>query len=166
MKNFLIILSLSLMISLAGTLNVYASDGEEIEESYLSEEIQKTCVKYGEEYGICPELLMAIIEQESSGNPDAQNEGCKGLMQINTKFHAVRMEELNVTDIYSIDGNIHVGTDYLAELFEEQGEACFALMSYNMGPTKAKEFWEQGIVSKYALAVSERSEQLERIHGK
>ena len=43
--------------------------------TYLSEEIQESCVKYGEEYGICPELLVAIIERESSGRPDAESSG-------------------------------------------------------------------------------------------
>ena len=50
--------------------------------TYISEDAQEACVKYGEEYGICPELLMAMIERESSGRPDAESGGCKGLMQI------------------------------------------------------------------------------------
>nr|DAP20753.1 MAG TPA: hypothetical protein [Bacteriophage sp.] len=87
--------------------------------SFISEEAQESCVKYGEEYGICPELLMAMIEKESSGRPDVESGGCKGLMQISDRWHKDRMERLGVTDIYSVDGNIHVGADYLAELFEK-----------------------------------------------
>ena len=165
MKNFLIILSLSLMISLAGVLNVHAADNEQ-RETYLTEEIQDACIKYGEEYKICPELLMAIIERESRGVADAENKGCKGLMQINVRFHTERMERLGVTDIYSVDGNVHVGADYLAELFKEYGEIYLVLMAYNMGPEKAESLWKQEKISKYALAVAGRSEQLERIHGK
>lgn len=153
------------MIALAGVLNVYAASGN-AGDTYLSEEIQEACVKYGDEYGICPELLMAIIEHESSGKPEAQNGDCKGLMQINENYHANRMERLGVTDIYSVDGNIHLGADYLAELFSENDDLYIVLMCYNMGPGKAKKLYNQGKYSRYALSVSERSEQLERIHGK
>ena len=68
--------------------------------SFISEEAQESCVKYGEEYGICPELLMAMIEKESSGRPDVESGGCKGLMQISGRWHKDRMERLGVTDIY------------------------------------------------------------------
>lgn len=162
MKKFIILLSCSLMIALAGVLSIRAADND----TYLSEEIQEACVKYGEEYGICSELLMAIIEHESSGRPNAQNGDCKGLMQVNEIVHADRMEQLGVTDIYSVDGNVHLGTDYLMELFEEHGDIHLVLMSYNMGPSRAKELYEQGKYGKYALSVSARAEQLERLHGK
>ena len=165
MKKSLVILGFSLMIALAGVLNVYAASGN-TEDTYLSEDIQETCIKYGEEYGICPELLMAIIEHESSGNPEAQNGDCKGLMQINESYHSDRMESLEITDIYSVDGNIHLGADYLAELFSENDDLYLVLMCYNMGTGKAQELYELGKYSRYALSVSARSEQLERIHGK
>lgn len=54
-------------------------------DTWISETAQEACIKYGNQYGICPELLMAIVERESSGVPDAENGGCKGLMQIYTK---------------------------------------------------------------------------------
>lgn len=165
MKKTLVILGFSLMIALAGVLNVYAASSN-TEDTYLSEEIQEACVKYGDEYGIFPELLMAIIERESSGNLEAQNGDCKGLMQINENYHADRMKRLGVMDIYSVDGNIHLGADYLAELFSENDDLYLVLMCYNMGPGKAQKLYEQEIYSRYALSVSARSEQLERIHGK
>lgn len=161
MKKIILIL-ISLMISSVLVLCAKASNTD----TYLSWEMQKACIKHGEEYGICPELLMAIIEQESRGQPDAENEGCKGLMQINEKFHIDRMNRLGVTDIYSVDGNIRVGADYLLELFEEYGEIYLVLMVYNMGSERAEALWEQGKISKYALTVAERSAELERLHGK
>lgn len=144
-------------------LSASASDND----TYLSEEIQNTCTKYGEEYGICPELLMAVIERESSGRADVvSSAGCVGLMQINPKYHTERMERLGVTDLTDIDGNIHVGTDYLMELFEEHGDLYMVLMTYNMGENRAEELYEQGKYSKYAVSISERSAELERVHGK
>lgn len=133
--------------------------------TYISEAAQEACVKYGEEYGICPELLMAIIERESAGQVDAENGGCKGLMQISDRWHKDRMERLGVTDIYDVDGNIHVGTDYLAELFEEYGEVTTVLMVYH-GERNAVEKSENGEISKYADWILTRSAELERRNGK
>lgn len=137
----------------------------EIKDTYISNEIQDACIKYGEEYNICPELIMAMIEAESSGDPNAKNGTCKGLMQVSVTWHKERMAEFEVTDIYDIDGNIHVGTDYLAELIEENDEISFALDRYN-GNSKATYNYEHGIISPYAKKILERSAELERVHGK
>lgn len=133
--------------------------------TYLSEDIQETCVKYGEQYGICPELLMAIIERESAGQSDIESGGCKGLMQISDRWHTERMNRLGVTDIYDMDGNIHVGADYLAELFEEYGEVATVLMVYH-GEENAVTRAENGEISKYAEWILNRSAELERWNGK
>lgn len=42
-------------------------------DTFISETTYDDCFKYGEEYGICPELLMTIIERESAGQADAEN---------------------------------------------------------------------------------------------
>lgn len=133
--------------------------------TYISQEIQETCEKYGKEYGICPELLMAIIERESAGQADAENGGCKGLMQISEKWHIDRMERLGVTDIYDVDDNIHTGTDYLAELMEEYGEVTTALMVYH-GERDAVARSKDGEISNYAGWILDRSAELERERGK
>lgn len=77
-------------------------------DTYLSEEIQEYCVEIGEEYGICPELLMAIIETESRGQTYAENGSCKGLMQISVKWHSGRMERLAVTYIFEISLSVRI----------------------------------------------------------
>lgn len=130
--------------------------------SYIPLEAQEACVKYGEEYGICPELLMAMIERESSGRPDAESGGCKGLMQISDRWHKDRMERLKVTDIYDVDGNIHVGADYLAELFEKYEDVGIVLMVYH-GEKNAATKTE---LSDYADLILTRSAELERMNGK
>lgn len=46
------------------------------------------CEEIGAEYNICPELLEAIIEAESSGNPNAVGaDGDIGLMQVVKRWH-------------------------------------------------------------------------------
>lgn len=105
---------------------------------------------------------MAIIERESSGRPDAESDGCKGLMQISDRWHKDRMERLKVTDIYDVDGNIHVGADYLAELFEKYEDVGIVLMVYH-GEKNAATKTE---LSDYADWILTRSAELERMNGK
>ena len=91
----------------------------EPKDTWISNELLPYIYTISNRYHICPEMVMAIIEHESSGQADGTNGGCKGLMQINEKYHTERMKRLGVTDIYDPYGNILVGCDYLAELFAE-----------------------------------------------
>jgi soluble lytic murein transglycosylase-like protein len=134
-------------------------------DTYISDTAYEACVEYGEEYGICPELLMAIAERESGGNPTAESGGCSGLMQISAKWQKPRIESLGVEDIYDERSNILVATDYLSELFEEYGEVSLVLDKYN-GNSKAEYNYNNGIISDYARKILIRSEELERLHGK
>lgn len=134
-------------------------------DTYISEEIQGYCIEIGEMYGVCPELLMAIVEAESSGNPEAKNGNCLGLMQVSQRWHYDRMERLGVSDLFDPYGNILVGTDYLMELAYKYGDLGLVLDKYN-GNSKAEYNAENGIVSEYANKVLTRAEELERIHGK
>ena len=77
-------------------------------DTFIPQEYVAYCEEIGREYGICPELLEAIMESESSGNPQAGNGNCKGLMQVNTQYHKGRMAKLGVDDIYDAKGNITV----------------------------------------------------------
>lgn len=135
------------------------------QEQILSEEIVSYCDEIGEEYGICSELLQSIIITESTGNPNAKNGGCLGLMQINKRWHKERMERLGVDDLYDSYSNILVGADYLMELAEKHGDVALVLSLYH-GEKDAFEKNEKGIISNYAKKILERSEFLEREHGK
>lgn len=121
-----------------------------------------------EDYNICPELVQAVIEQESSWNPRAINGECIGLMQIDPSFHQERMDKLGVEDLTEPKGNILVGVDYLAELFEQHEDIYAVLMFYNAGySTKyGLRAWECEKYSDYAVKVAERSQELERRDGK
>ena len=134
-------------------------------ETFISEECQAYCEEIGRAYGICPELLEAIMESESSGNPRAVNGNCKGLMQVNVTYHQDRMERLGVYDIYDSKGNVLLAADYRLELFEEHGDVGTVLMLYN-GSKNALERGARGDYTEYASKIMRRSEQLERLHGK
>ena len=130
------------------------------EETYLSAEIVGYCEEVGTEYGICPELLMALIEKESSGHADAQNGSCKGLCQVSEKWHKDRMEKLDITDIYDPESNIRLAADYLTEMGAEYMDIAVVLGKYH--GEKNPEIQ----ISNYTTWILERSEELERCHNK
>ena len=132
-------------------------------DTWISETAQQACIKYGEEYNICPELLEAIIETESWGVSDVTNKDCIGLMQVSKIWHKDRMKKLGVTDLFDEESNIHVGTDYLYDLFVKYEDPAVVLMEYH-GESNALQKAEQGIVSDYAKGILERSAELEELH--
>lgn len=158
-KLSLIAMALIVASNITFTVNAQPQD------TYLSEEIQGYCEEIGHEYCVAPEILLAMIETESAGEKYAENNGCRGLMQVYEKYHKDRMDNLMVTDIYDEYSNILVATDYLMELADEYGDIGLVLMKYN-GFSKAEEYYEQGKLSNYAEEILERSEELERLHGK
>lgn len=157
------LLAIALAASLVLSQPVMAK--EEINPTHISVEAQVSCYEYGEMYNICPELLMAMIEAESSGNPKAENGDCKGLMQISEKWHTGRMEDIGADDIWNETDNIHVGANYLYELFNRYEDVALVLMVYN-GESNAVEKAENGYISDYARKILDRSAELERWKGK
>ena len=163
-KNRMAIIAFIVGFVLTFLISVLSANGFEADTD-ISEEYQEYCEKIGEMYCVCPELLMAMIETESSGNPNATNGTCKGLMQVSEKWHRDRMERLGVKDIYDPYGNILVATDYLMELAEKYEDIGLVLDVYN-GNSKAMQNAENGILSEYAAKILYRTEMLERIHWK
>ena len=164
-KNRMPIIGFIIGFVITFLISVLSANGFEAD-TYIAEEYQSYCEEIGEMYCVCPELLMAMIETESSGNPDATNGTCKGLMQVSEKWHKDRMEKLGVANICDPYGNILVATDYLMELAEKYEDIGMVLMVYN-GDSRAKDYWNGNAnLSKYAENILTRSEVLERIHGK
>lgn len=156
----IIILAGLIIVLLFATSKSRASD-----DTYIDIDLIEYCNEVGEEYGVCPELLEAIIETESSGRADAVNGSCKGLMQVNESSHKDRMKRLGISNIYDKRGNIIVATDYLLELFEKYEDVGTVLMVYN-GTSNAVKRGEQGDYTQYAQKIMQRSRELERLHGK
>lgn len=125
-------------------------------------EIWEIADKYGQEYNICPELILAVCYQESRYKTDVISAGgdCYGIMQIQAKSHEARMKRLGVTDLLDAEQCIHVGTDYLAELFEQYEDVGVVLGIYHGESTAFSK------ISAYTTEVLERSEYLERLHEK
>lgn len=86
----------------------------------------------GKKYEIEIDLIRAIIEVESGGNPLAvSSAGAAGLMQL----MPITAKELGVTDRFDPEQNIDSGTRYLRRLIDRFGSAELALWAYNAGPT-------------------------------
>ena len=164
-KSKMLAIALATSLVLSQVLSQPVMAKEEIEPTHISVEAQVSCYEYGEMYDICPELLMAMIEAESSGNPKAENGDCKGLMQISERWHTGRMEEIGADDIWSETDNIHIGANYLHELFNRYEDVALVLMVYN-GESDAVEKAENGYISDYARKILDRSAELERWKGK
>lgn len=126
------------------------------------------CEEIGEMYGICPELLQSLIEHESNYDPKAKSScGAVGLCQIIPKYQKKRMERLGVTNLYDPYSNILVCADILDEFAQKYDDLYLVLMCYNEGEYgNAKTKFERGSYSDYAIRVTERAAELERINGK
>ena len=103
-----------------------------MEEYYVDipNEISEVCEKYGAEYNICPEILEALVWRESRCT-DVSNGNCKGYAQVNEHIHKDRMDSLGIKDIHDLDGNIHVATDLLSDLYDDTGNVAKSLDKYN-----------------------------------
>lgn len=120
----------------------------------------------GQRYGICPELLQAIVFYESSNTKSVVSKsGDIGYMQVNPKWHKDRMNTLGVTNLKNGYENILTGTDYLAELAAKYEDIGLVLMKYN-GDSRADKLHEVGKTSDYAGKILKLSQELERLHGK
>ena len=135
------------------------------EDPDIPDDIEQAAVLYGMEYSICPEFIEAICHHESRFKAEVKSRDgkCIGLMQVNPSCHKGRMERLGVNkeDLLTVQGNIRVACDYLAELFGEYEDPVTVLMIYN-GDSR----WRQGKVSSYAKNILEMSQELEKKHGK
>ena len=148
----------------------YATEMEKINlyDPDIPVDIQDAAWKYGEQYNICPEFLIAVAKRESEFNPEAVNGSCVGLMQVSLRWHTDRMERCHVTEeeMRTVDGSMHVAADYLAELFEEYEDAALVLMIYN-GDSDASSFAQGDCdMSDYASDILTYSRELEEKHGK
>lgn len=159
--------AIAITIMLCGSLPIQASDATPTD-TYIDEEyigyIEEVC----EEYCICPELIEAMIESESHGDPDARSKcDARGLMQIIPKYRKAEMEELGITDLYDPRQNIELGVYIVSNLAEEYEDLYAVLMAYNEGEySGAVERAEEGKWSAYAKRVVSRSRELEMLHGK
>lgn len=138
-------------------------------EDGIPSEIKEICDEIGNQFDICPELLESMAYTESRFIPDVTNKKCYGLMQVNVKIHADRIEKYGYTaeDMFDPYKNMTVAADYLAELYETFGDENPIVLSVYSGNWDAvSKYKETGYLTPYVEEVLTRSAQYERFHKK
>lgn len=132
----------------------------------IRQEYVDICVRVGEQYGMKPELLVAMIETESDGQQyEVSNSGAIGLMQIIPKYHKDRMRRLGTENIYDAWDNIEIGCDFIAELYSQEQDMAIALIVYNCGRNSRqyRNAVSNGKITAYATKILERCAELEMV---
>lgn len=100
--------------------------------------------------GVDPNIVKAIIVEESGGNPNAVGDNGEsiGLMQIQPKHHQKRMEELGIVNLYDPQENVILGCAILSDLYDKYRNYEDALSVYNSGNTEDGKAYAERILSK------------------
>jgi soluble lytic murein transglycosylase-like protein len=87
----------------------------------------------GQQIGLDPLLIIAVIAVESRFNPIAESvAGAKGLMQIIPRYHAEKFQEFGGEKaVFNPEINILVGAQILKEYLRRTGNLSMALQMYN-----------------------------------
>ena len=135
----------------------------------LDKKYQKLTWKLCQEYQLSYELILAIMEQESSFRPDVTcfNGDSHGLMQLHDSTYSWLGEEVNIKNfnVFNPKHNIKAGVwyvDYLRNYWRELGlpeeEVIYlTLISYNRGIAGCTNYVEQhGLNNNYVNEVLEK----------
>ena len=89
-------------------------------------------------HGVDPDLMISLVDQESSGNPQAKSdEGAMGLCQL----MPATAKELGVEDPWDPTQNLNGGSKYISQLLKMfDGDQSLALAAYNAGPGNVRKY--------------------------
>ena len=113
------------------------------------------------DYGISTNVVMGVIWKESNFTIRAMGDNGEayGLMQIQKKWHSGRMSKVGATNLLNCYDNVHVGINFLAELYKANGGNWHkTLMAYNGGQAYADRRVKSGLYSsEYSRKVMDKA---------
>ena len=108
---------------------------------------------WSQQNGLDPAWVFGLIRQESRFAPQARSgAGASGLMQVmpGTARLVARKLGIATPTLGSINGNLQLGTSYLAQLQNEFDSAALSSAGYNAGPGRPRR-WREGPVLEGAI---------------
>jgi len=114
--------------------------------------------QYANDHGLDPDLVAAVIVQESGGNPDAySHSGAVGLMQVMPRdglaagFMCVNGpcfgSRPSMSELYDPEFNVSYGTSMLSGLVAKRGSVRDGLMAY--GPANVGYYYADKVLAIY-----------------
>ncbi len=115
--------------------------------------VVRTTERVASRHGLPPELLLAVMETESSFNPAARSKyGARGLMQVVPRFHPKVIKAVGgVHRLDEPEANIEAGAAILAAYVEASGNLGSALVRYSGG------------ARSYAKRIAQRQREFETL---
>ncbi|MFT3915697.1 MAG: lytic transglycosylase domain-containing protein [Anaeromyxobacteraceae bacterium] len=109
--------------------------------------LARTVLAESRRAAIDPLLVLALIEVESSFEPDARsNRGAQGLMQLREETMRAERERSGLPPADPADpiANVQSGVRYLRRLLDSFEREDVALMAYNAGPNRILGYLREG----------------------
>lgn len=130
----------------------------------LSDELQDYIFEITAEANVPPELIIAVIQNESNFDSEATGAaGEQGYMQIHPINFESLSDKLGVTDFYNPKQNILCGVYLLSQLYNKYDTRNEVLMCYNSGEAGAARLWAEGITeTEYCKRIGGIIESLEK----
>ena len=134
--------------------------------------LARTIVMEAETARIDPLLVLALIEVESSFDPEALSDrGAMGLMQLREPTLRRELERAGLEANYPTDpiSNVQAGVRYFRRLLDAFGREELALMAYNAGPNRILGYLRDGGIPErffgYPRRVKAEHKRLRRTVG-
>jgi soluble lytic murein transglycosylase len=86
-------------------------------------------------------LIMGLARQESAFNPRARSPArAEGVMQVLPRVARIKLQTRKRVNLYDVEINIRVGSKLLRDWIKQFGAVEYALIAYNAGPQRVKEW--------------------------
>ena len=138
------------LVAAAFGLYVYETEPRWYERMRYPLRYEEIVVAHAENYGLQPQLVAAVIYQESKFDADAESSsGAVGLMQLlpsTGQGIADRTggEEWTPADLLNPELNVRYGSWYLRHLLDKYGDETLALAAYNAGQANVDRWQAEG----------------------